>query len=208
VISRHPGLRVDSVLPENRAGAAALAAALAGMGHRRFAVLTGPRVLTTVADRLGGFRDGLAAAGVPLADEDVVEGAFDRDGGYDAMTRLIEAGLPATCVFAVTDVMAIGACAALRDRGLSVPGDVSVAGFDDIPGVRDLTPPLTTVALPLERLGERALRLALDGKTGKRAQNIRMAGEVVIRASTATLPTTEGRPMTVRTSPSDTEVAS
>jgi LacI family transcriptional regulator len=124
------------------------------------------------------------------------------------MIRLIEAGLPATCVFAVTDVMAIGACAALRDRGLSVPGDVSVAGFDDIPGVRDLTPPLTTVALPLERLGERALRLALDGKTGKRAQNIRMAGEVVIRASTATLPTTEGRPMTVRTSPSDTEVAS
>ncbi|OXM61110.1 LacI family DNA-binding transcriptional regulator [Amycolatopsis vastitatis] len=208
VISRHRGLRVDSVLPENRAGAAALAAALAGMGHRRFAVLTGPRVLTTVADRLGGFRDGLAAAGVHLADEDVVEGAFDRDGGYAAMTRLIEAGLPATCVFAVTDVMAIGACAAIRDRGLSVPGDVSVAGFDDIPGVRDLTPPLTTVALPLERLGERALRLALDGKTGKRAQNIRMAGEVVIRASTATLPTTEGIAMTVRTSTSDTEVAS
>jgi LacI family transcriptional regulator len=187
VVSRHRSLRVDSVLPENRAGAAAMARALLDMGHRRFAVLAGPRALTTVVDRLGGFRDELKKAGVPLRPDDIVEGAFTRDGGYTAMAELLARGSRATCVFAVTDVMAIGAVAALRDQGLSVPEDVSVAGFDDIPIVRDLTPPLTTVALPLQQLGERAMELALTENPGQRRRIHRMAGEVVIRASTANL---------------------
>ncbi|MGC4892922.1 LacI family DNA-binding transcriptional regulator [Micromonospora sp. DT31] len=185
VVSRHRHLKVDSVLPENRAGAAALARALLDLGHRRFAVLSGPPELTTVADRLGGFRDELTAAGVPLDAAHVVEAPFTRDGGYQAMTTLLARGLDATCVFALTDVMAIGAYAALRDHGLSVPGDVSVAGFDDIPIVRDLTPPLTTVALPLQQLGEKAMELALTENAGRRRRVVRLAGEVVVRASTA-----------------------
>jgi LacI family transcriptional regulator len=185
VVSRHRSLQVDSVLPENRAGAAAMARALLDLGHRRFAVLAGSRALTTVADRLAGFRDELRKEGVSLAATDVVEGAFTRDGGYAAMTMLLDRGLDATCVFAVSDVMAIGALAALRDRGLSVPDDVSVAGFDDIPIVRDLTPPLSTVALPLQQLGERAMELALTENPGRRRRIHRMAGEVVLRASTA-----------------------
>jgi LacI family transcriptional regulator len=188
VVSRHRSLRVDSVLPENRAGAAELAKALLEMGHRRFAVLAGPRRLSTVADRIGGFRETLEAAGVHLSEEDILEAGFTRDGGYDAMSRLIARGLRATCVFAVTDVMAIGALSALRDNGLSVPGDVSMAGFDDIPIVRDMTPPLTTVALPLEQLGERAMELALRENSGRRRRILRMAGEVVIRASTGRVP--------------------
>jgi LacI family transcriptional regulator len=184
VVSRHRSLRVDTVLPENRAGAAAMARALLDMGHRRFAVLAGPRALTTVADRLGGFREELKKAGASLDSDDIVEGAFTRDGGYAAMAALLARGLDATCVFAVTDVMAIGALAALRDHGLSVPEDVSVAGFDDIPIVRDLTPPLSTVALPLQQLGERAMELALTDNPGRRRRIHRMAGEVVIRAST------------------------
>jgi LacI family transcriptional regulator len=187
VVSRHRTLRVDSVLPENREGAAALAKALLEMGHRRFAVLAGPRALTTVADRIAGFRSALADAGVTLAEEDIMEAGFTRDGGYDAMNALLARGLTATCVFAVTDVMAIGALSALRDKGMSVPGDVSVAGFDDIPIVRDLTPALTTVALPLEQLGERAMELALRD-SGRRRRILRMAGEVVIRASTGKVP--------------------
>jgi LacI family transcriptional regulator len=185
VVSRHRSLKVDSVLPENRAGAAAMARALLDLGHRRFAVLAGPPALTTVTDRLGGFRDELRKAGVPLATRDIVEAPFTRDGGYRAMTELIERGLATTCVFALTDVMAIGACAALRDHGFTVPDEVSVAGFDDIPIVRDLTPPLTTVALPLQRLGEEAMRMALTENTGRRRRIVRLGGEVVIRASTA-----------------------
>lgn len=124
---------------------------------------------------------------MPLDPADVVEAPFTRDGGYGAMAELLARGLKATCVFALTDVMAIGACAALRDHGLSVPDDVSVAGFDDIPIVRDLTPPLTTVALPLQQLGEKAMELALTENTGRRRRILRMSGEVVVRGSTAKL---------------------
>ncbi|WP_158888419.1 LacI family DNA-binding transcriptional regulator [Amycolatopsis anabasis] len=185
VVSRHRSLKVDTVQPENRKGAAALAEALLGLGHRKFAVLAGPRTLTTVVDRLGGFREALAEAGVELAETEIVEAPFTRDGGYAAMSELLARGLTATCVFAVADVMAIGALTALREAGVSVPGDVSLAGFDDIPVVRDLTPALTTVALPLERLGELAMELARDRTRGSRSRIRKLAGEVVLRASTA-----------------------
>jgi LacI family transcriptional regulator len=185
VVSRHRSLKVDSVQPENSEGAAALAKAMLGLGHRRFAVLAGPRTLTTVNDRLGGFSGELAENGVELAEEDIIEGAFTRDGGYDAMRRLIARGTLPTCVFAVTDVMAIGALTALREAGISVPGEVSLAGFDDIPVVRDLTPALTTVALPLEAIGERVMELAIKGTKSGRSRTVKLPSEVVLRASTA-----------------------
>lgn len=186
-VSRHRNLRVDTVLPENRAGARALAEALLHLGHRRFAVIAGPLLMTTVLDRITGFRDGLAGAGVELSERDIFEGAFTRDGGYAAANDLLAAKHRATCVFAVADVMAIGALTALREAGRSVPEDLSLAGFDDIPVARDLTPPLTTVALPLEQLGEQAMELALTGRTGPgaRSRSRRLAAEVVLRGSTA-----------------------
>ncbi|WP_026267659.1 substrate-binding domain-containing protein [Micromonospora sp. CNB394] len=88
-------------------------------------------------------------------------------------------------MFTCTDVMAVGAYAALRERGLSVPGDVSVAGFDDIPVVCDLTPPLTPLPLPLHRLGEEAIKLALTENAGRRRRTVRLPGDVVMRASAA-----------------------
>ncbi|SCF75803.1 LacI family transcriptional regulator [Streptomyces sp. Ncost-T10-10d] len=159
-----------------------------GLGHRTFAVLTGPPALTTVSDRLTGFREGLAESGIGL--DRVVEGSFTRDGGYAAARRLLACGRPRpTCVFAVTDVMAVGALAALREEGLRVPEDVSLAGFDDIPLVRELSPALTTVALPLTSMGEDVIALALrEPSAGRRARVVRVAGEVVVRASTATPP--------------------
>jgi LacI family transcriptional regulator len=172
------------VQPENREGAAALATALLALGHRDFAVLTGPHSLTTVADRLDGFRAGLAEGGVRLAGDQVIEESFTRDGGYAAATELLRRGLRATCVFAVTDVMAIGALAALRANGVSVPEEVSLAGFDDIPIVHDLVPPLTTVALPLDEMGKRVMNLALREPRGSRSRIERIAGKVILRAST------------------------
>ncbi|MBB4944460.1 LacI family transcriptional regulator [Streptosporangium album] len=197
-VSRHQGLRIDSVLPENRAGAAALARALLDLGHRDFAVLTGPPTLTTVMDRLNGFRDALTQAGITLDPGQIVEGVFSRDGGYRAAGELISRGLRATCVFASTDIMAVGALAAFRDHGLAVPADVSLAGFDDIPVVGDLTPPLTTVALPLEELGKRVMALALRPAIAGRSRIERVPGTVVLRASTSA-PTR--RPLAERTSP-------
>ncbi|GAA4388275.1 LacI family DNA-binding transcriptional regulator [Actinomadura verrucosospora] len=185
VLSRHRSLKVDAILPQNREGAAALARALLDLGHRSFGVLTGPRALTTVHDRLGGFTEALAEAGVRVAPEHIVEAPFTRDGGYRAATELLRRENRPTCVFAVTDVMAVGALAALRDNGVLVPEEMSLAGFDDISIVRDLTPALTTVALPLNAMGERVMGLALREPATRRSRIERVAGEVVLRGSTA-----------------------
>jgi len=153
-------LGVDTVLPENAAGAEALARAMVALGHRRFAVLAGPRGLLTARDRLDGFRAGLAAWNVPLTR--VVHGPFTRDGGYEAMSAVLAAPEPLPdCAFAVTDVMAVGALARLRAGGYQVPADIALAGFDDILTLRDVYPPLTTVRLPLKRMGEMAASLIL-----------------------------------------------
>jgi LacI family transcriptional regulator len=178
-------LGVDTVLPENRAGAEALARALAALGHRRFAVLAGPRSLLTGQDRTNGFRDGLNAWSVPLDPARVVHGDLSRDGGYAAMSEILAAGEPLPdCVFAVSDIMAVGALARLRAAGIDVPGDIALAGFDDISTLRDVYPPLTTVRLPLKRLGEIAARLVLGDDAPRRPRVVPVPGEVVLREST------------------------
>lgn len=184
VVSHHD-LPVDAVVPDNRGGAVAVARALLDLGHRDLAVVRGPSRLTTVAHRLEGFREALAAAGLCLDDDQVVDGDFTRDGGYQATAELLGRGLRASAIFCLNDVMAVGALAALRDRGVEVPGEVSLAGFDDIPVVRDLTPSLTTVRLPLERIGERVMALALEERPPRRKRYEQIEGEVVLRESTA-----------------------
>lgn len=182
-------LPVDTVVVENRAGAKALAGRLVELGYRRFAVLAGPPTLLTSVDRLAGFRSGLAAHDLAVAH--VVEGEFTRDGGYAAVEELLRrVGTDGTdgvdCVFAVNDVMAVGAMAALRDHGVDVPDGIAAAGFDDIATLRDVTPRLTTVRVDLERLGRTAVELALDGAHAD-ARTRRMRGEVVVRESTPSL---------------------
>ena len=178
-------LGVDTIMPENAGGAAALAHALVALGHRSFAVLAGPRDLLTARDRVAGFRAGLKAWSVDLDPDWVIEGAFTRDGGYGAMSALLAAGSsPPDCVFAVNDVMAVGALARLRAEGMSVPSDIAVAGFDDIPTLRDVSPPLTTVRLPLKRMGEMAASLVLSETRPARPRIIPVSGEVILREST------------------------
>ena len=182
-------LGIDTVLPENRAGAEALARALAALGHRRFAVLAGPRTLLTGQDRTNGFRDGLSAWSVPLDAARVVHGDLSRDGGYQAMSEILAAGEPLPdCVFAVSDIMAVGALARLRAAGIDVPGDIALAGFDDISTLRDVYPPLTTVRLPLKQLGETAARLVLSDDAPRQPRVVPVPGEVVLRESTRPRP--------------------
>jgi LacI family transcriptional regulator len=172
---------------DNAGGAGALARALHDIGYRRFGVLTGPPDLRTATDRTEGFLETLTALGCPALDRDVVHGSFTRDGGYAAMTTLLDrrsTAAPAAnapeVVFAVNDVMAVGAMAAVRDAGLSVPDDVAVAGFDDIHTLRDVSPGLTTVRIPLDEISEAATMLAL----GAESSGTVVRGEVVLRDST------------------------
>ncbi|HET6258325.1 MAG TPA: LacI family DNA-binding transcriptional regulator [Pseudonocardia sp.] len=180
-------IAADTIVLENRAGARALAEALCCRGYRRFAILAGRADLLTARDRSAGFREGAARHGVQIAQDDVVHGGFNRDGGYDAMIEVLDRGRDVDCVFAVNDVMALGAMAALRDRGVALPSGMAVAGFDDIVTLRDVTPALTTVRLPLEDLGAWALQLVLEPSTDQpRIRRVR--GEVVLRESTPVRP--------------------
>lgn len=180
----HHDFAVDAVLPENRGGAAELARALLELGHRRFAVLSGPPRLTTVKHRFQGFREALAEAGVELAADAVVESEFSQRGGYDGTLELLRRQVRCTALFCVNDVMAIGALEALRENGVRVPDDLSVAGFDDIPIVRHLNPPLSTMHLPLEEIGEKVMSLALAEPT-KRRHVETVTPVVTLRESTA-----------------------
>jgi LacI family transcriptional regulator len=162
-----------------------LARALLHQGLRRFVVLGAPPRVVTARERSDAFADAVRDGGGVVVD--LLETEFSRDGGHDAgddVARLVrgERAADPLCVFAVTDVLAIGVIARLRELGLRVPDDVRVAGFDDVPTLRDHVPALTTVRIPLEEMGRLAVVAAL-GEDGAAAPDV-VGHEVVLRAST------------------------
>lgn len=179
---------VNTVVIDNVGGAERLARLLHSLGYRRFAVLAGPENLATSEDRVAGFRAGLAGCDIGLPPEHVLAAPFSRDGGYVGMTELLGHGVDPGAidvVFAVNDVMAVGAIAALAEHGFQVPRDMAIAGFEDVPMLRDIRPPLTTVRLPLEEIGRLATVLALDtsGDPGVVVHR-EVPVELAVRAST------------------------
>ncbi|MBT0993989.1 LacI family transcriptional regulator [Cellulomonas sp. DKR-3] len=178
-----PVLGTDTVQIANADGARALARELHARGYRDVAVLAGPPTHLTARERREAFVDELARLGVRVPDERVVAGAFDHDGGADAMRSLLAAGPVPELVFAVNDVMALGALTAVRAAGLGVPDDLALAGFDDITTLRDVVPGLTTVRIPLEEVGVAATELALE-PAGGAPRVVPVETHVTIREST------------------------
>jgi LacI family transcriptional regulator len=134
------------VTSDNRAGAAAAVAHLYALGHRRIATVTGPMHLLPAVERLAGYQDECARAGLPQRPEYVVHGDFFLNSGYTGMQRLLALPEPPTAVFLAGDEMAVGALHAIADAGLRVPQDVSVIGYDDVEAAALVRPALTTVA--------------------------------------------------------------
>lgn len=182
LIGRH-GAGGDSVAPDNRGGARAVARHLVELGHRNVGVVSGPSELTTSWDRLRGFREELSRLGAELPDELVREGRFNRAEAEQATAYLLSTFPGLTAIFAVNDVMAIGVLACLRKKGVRVPQEVSVVGFDDIPVAADLGPALTTVRVPMAEVGRRALALALEPPAERYRAEL-LATELVMREST------------------------
>lgn len=180
LIGRHHILG-DSVVPDNEGGAYQMARALVDLGHSRIGIISGPPSLTTTQDRLGGIRRALDEAGIQ--DELVRSGDFTRDRGARATEELLDADPGITAIFSLNDMMAIGALSVARARGLRVPEDISIAGFDDIPIAADLWPALSTVRVPMVEMGGRALELAL-GEHSSNVQIVRLPTELVMRQST------------------------
>ncbi|HKQ01877.1 MAG TPA: LacI family DNA-binding transcriptional regulator [Actinomycetes bacterium] len=170
---------------DNRGGAGKAVDHLARRGRRRIATITGPLDMGVGLDRLEGYRDGLAAAGLAGAGDLVETGDFTEEGGAAAMARLLERpGSPVDAVFAASDLMAAGALRALRTAGRRVPEDVAVVGFEDSAVARYAQPPLTTVRQPIEEMGRQATRLLLARVAGEAgAMHLILDTDLVVRSS-------------------------
>jgi len=190
VIQGHqPDVDAPSIDIDNFASARIAVEHLAELGHRRIACITNaPLNYTAASDRLAGYRQALAEAGLAADDALVAEGDFGAASGHQAMASIL-ARAEIDAAFVASDVVALGAIAALREAGRRVPEDVSVIGFDDIPLAPFFDPPLTTVRLPAHDLGIAAGTALLDIIAGREVPlRTLLATRLAIRSSTAPRP--------------------
>jgi LacI family transcriptional regulator len=177
---------VPVVAAENRLGARAAVEHLLALGHRRIAYIAGNPGTGQSAERERGYLDALQAAGIAPDPALVVNGAFVQPGGYAATEKLLGASAPPTAIFAANDEMAFGAIDAINSRGLTVPDDISVIGFDDIPTASCVFPKLTTMHQPFDAIAAYAVREVvgmIDGQSTTAAR-IAFPAKLVVRGST------------------------
>jgi len=173
-------------LDEENAGSQA-ARHLLALGHRRIAAITGPKIEDCAQDRCAGYAAELRAAGIDPQEEWMYEGDWSATSGYQAIEHFLSRRLDFSAVFAQNDRMAVGAIRALRDAGRSVPEDISVMGFDDIPLASYFDPPLTTIRQDIPYSGQQAVRLLMRRIEAPEAppQTVLVPAELVVRQSTA-----------------------
>ena len=187
VLLNTPGRRsVDSLTIDNYGGAFAMVRHLVGLGHRRIAFIRGPDGNSDASERLRGYRDAVRACGVDASDVLEIPGDFREGAGYEACRLIARLRRRPTAIFAANDSMAIGLLYGFREEGIGVPEDYAVTGFDDIPIARYITPPLTSVRVPIAALGERAtLRVlnAVEEGTKHESKQETLPTVLVIRTS-------------------------
>ncbi len=174
----------------NWAGGLAATDYLIGLGHQRIGFIGGPPQLLCSRARLDGYRTALQGAQLELDDKLIYPGNFYHEAGFAGANALLDLTDPPTAIFASSDQMALGVYEAVRRRGMQVPREVSVVGFDDLPEVRWCSPPLTTVRQPLAEMGMLAARTVLRLARGETVESPRLelATELVVRDSTAAPP--------------------
>ncbi len=187
---RVSGVKIDSVRSDSQDGANRLTQLLIGLGHKRIALITGPKDVSTSVDRVAGYKQAMAMAGLGEI-ELVYYGAFNQESGYE-LTRQAMAHSPRpTAIFGANNFITIGIVRALQDLKLRVPGDASVVGFDDLPESMLLSPFLTVAAQPAYEMGHMAAELLLkriSGELSGRCQTLILQTQVIERASTGPNP--------------------
>jgi len=184
-----PDPDVPSVGATNWAGGLAATDHLLSLGHQRIAAITGPADYLCSRARVDGYRSALERAGAGFDETLVRNGDFHHEGGFQRGGELLDLAEPPTAIFAGSDQQALGVYEAARQRGLRIPEDLSVVGFDDLPTARWVSPPLTTVRQPLADMGRMAAEMLgnlIDGVT-LHSQRIELATELIVRESTARL---------------------
>jgi LacI family transcriptional regulator len=178
--------RIPSVSAAHASGADQAMRHLLGLGHRRIAAITGPRNWVATEDRRRGYHAALASAGILPDPALEVESNFEIGPGAHAAGAVLDLPDPPTAIFAFNDNIAIGALRAARDRGLRVPEDLSIVGFDDIEHATIVSPALTTVRQPLAEMGRTAVSLLVRLLEGQRIEtlHVELATRLVVRDST------------------------
>ena len=150
-------LQVDEILADSKQGGLLATNYLLDLGHRRIACIKKGSDLTSSTDRVLGYQEALLARGVAIDDDLIVAGDYMPAGGYNACVQLLDLDEPPSAIFTCNDLMAVGALSAIYDRGLRVPDDISVIGYDNISLASYTIPPLTTIAQPIFELGKLAV---------------------------------------------------
>ena len=183
--------RVPAVSAANSSGANQAVRHLLDLGHRRIGALTGPTGWLAPQERKDGYHAALASAGIMPDPALEVASDFLVEGGVEAGGRLLDLAEPPTAIFAFNDELAVGAMQAARARGLQVPDDLSIVGFDDVEWARYVTPQVTTVRQPLAEMGRMAVSLLtrLVDNQSIEALHVELATRFVLRGSTQRLKT-------------------
>jgi LacI family transcriptional regulator len=178
---------LPSVGATNWAGGLAATEHLLSLGHRRIGAIAGPGEYLCSRARTDGYRSALERAGIKFNPALVRNGDFQHEAGFVCGGKLLDLPEPPTAIFAGSDQQAFGLYEAARQRGLRVPQDLSVVGFDDLPISRWVPPPLTTVRQPLDEMGRAAAQMLGDLIEGRplRSSRVELSTELIIRESTA-----------------------
>ena len=192
--STHRQNRLPNVAIDDRSAAVAMTEHLFRLGHRRIGFIKGRQTHASAALRLDGFRSALARAGVPAPEELIADGLYTYQSGLDAADRLLSLSKPPTAIFASNDDMAAATLAVAHSRGIDVPGQLAVCGFDDTPLATTIWPALTTIRQPVEALTHTAFQLLLQTISSGDAQpaeppSIRLDHLLVRRQSDGPPPT-------------------
>jgi LacI family transcriptional regulator len=185
----------DTILLDNFQGGYDATAHLTGLGHRRIACISGPDSGTRSNDRVLGYQAALADAGLPVDPTLILPSDWTFQSGHKQAHTLLEMAAPPTAIFACNDTIAIGAIAAVLECGLTVAGDLSIVGYDNITLSAFSVPPLTTMATPMLSIGQRLCQLLLDrinGQLPPPPQVFNAGSQLLLRASTAPMRTAKG----------------
>ncbi|MGR6525350.1 LacI family DNA-binding transcriptional regulator [Rhodococcus erythropolis] len=179
-----PNRGLPFVSGDDRLGGYLAGKHLLDCGYRDLGVIAGPDHASTSRERVAGFRDALTEAGLELPTNRIVASEFEVQGGVDAAATLLGGDSRPDAVFTVSDTIAIGVLGVARDLGLSIPDDLALVGYNDIPVVSQLPVPLTTVRSPARKIGATGLEHLLALISGKNVESVKLPVELIVRAST------------------------
>jgi LacI family transcriptional regulator len=181
-----PNVQVDAVLPDHQLGGFLATRHLLQLGHKRIACIAGPSSITPSAERITGYRSALEQANTPYDEKLVIRGDYHPQSGMDITRAILQMDPRPTAIFALNDLMALGALRGAAEAGCSVPGDLAVVGYDDLELAQFTNPPLTTIAQPKKEIGLQAVSLLVEriSQYSRPPRRLVLPPELIVRRST------------------------